>query len=166
MPRNPPPLPGGYTLGEKVFYTGASEAFSSSNKVVHGQQGEVTGPATAESHKGKGVSVLFPGNKGNISCYLTEVRRLHAASAATLPPAPRTRDAAHAPCVPATASAAAPQPSLHAQPLAPQPTARVREGWWPRAWCGLAASVAALRLASTSIASIAVVSIGLVYTRW
>ena len=36
-----------------------------------------------------------------------------------------------------------PQPSLHEQPLAPQPTHGLREGWWPRAWCALASSVAA-----------------------
>ena len=141
----PPPLPGGYTVGEKVFFTGASQTVSNGDKLVHGQQGEVTGPATLETHKGKGVAVRFPGNKFNVNCPLTSVRRLRAAPAATPPRAcaPHTRDAAHAPCVPTTASAAAPQPSLHAQPRAPQPTARVREGWWPRAWCGRAASVAA-----------------------
>ena len=79
----PPPLPGGYTVGEKVFFTGASQTAPSGNKVVHGQQGEVTGAATAESHKGKGVEVLYPGNKASINCYLTMVRRLRAASAAT-----------------------------------------------------------------------------------
>ena len=139
----------------------ASQTFDDGDKLVHGQQGEVTGPGT-RSLEGKGVRVRFPGNKGYVNCYLTSVRRLRAASAAAAPPAPHKRDAAHAPCVPATASAAAPQPSLHAQPLAPQPTARVREGWWPRAWCGRAASVAALCLASTSIVSIAVVGIGIV----
>ena len=112
-------LPGGYKVGEKVFFTGASHTFSNGDKLVHGQQGEVTGPATLETHKGKGVCVLFPGNSGNVECYLTSVRRLRAASAATPPPAPHTRDAAHVPCVPATASAAAPRPSLHAQPRAP-----------------------------------------------
>ena len=126
--RDPPPLPGGYKVDEKVFFTGPSQTFPSGNKVVHGQQGEVKGSATNESVEGKGVDVLFPGNKGNTSCLLTQVRRLRAASAASPPPAPRTRDAGHAPCVPATASAAAPQPSPHAQPLAPQPTAWVREG--------------------------------------
>jgi len=132
-------------VGEKVFYTGSSETFPSGNKVVHGQQGEVTGPATGEALKGKGVAVRFPGNTVSGNCFLTQVRRLRAAPAATPPRAcaPHTRDAAHAPCVPTTASAAAPQPSLHAQPRAPQPTARVREGWWPRARCGRAASVAA-----------------------
>jgi hypothetical protein len=137
--RDPPPLlPGGYTVGEKVFYTWANFTFPSGDKVVHGQQGEVMGPATHKSVKGNGVIVLFPGNTVGTNCFLTQVRppprprlRCHP------PPAPHTRDAAHAPSVPATASAAAPQPSLHEQPLAPPPTARVREGWWPSAWSGV-----------------------------
>jgi len=152
-------------VGEKVFYTGANETFRSGDKLVHGQQGEVTGPATLETHKGKGVAVRFPGNKGNVQCRLTQVRRLRAAAAADPPRAcaPHARDAAHAPCVPATASAAAPQPSLHAQPRAPQPTARVREGWGPRA-CGAGGPPRWQHkygeyLASTSRVSIAVVSI-------
>ena len=85
----PPPLPGGYKVGEKVFFTGASQTVSTGDKVVHGQQGEVTGPATVESVKGKGVIVRFPGNKGNVCCFLTEVRCLRAASAATLRLRPR-----------------------------------------------------------------------------
>ena len=82
----PPPLPGGYKVGEKVFYTGATLTFEfggKTHKYPHGEQGEVTGPATLESHKGKGVKVLFPGNKGRVDCYLTQVRRLRAVSAAT-----------------------------------------------------------------------------------
>ena len=75
-------LPGGYTVGDKVFFTGASQTFADGDKLVHGQQGEVTGPATAESVKGKGVSVRFPGNKDSISCGLTTVRRPRAAPAA------------------------------------------------------------------------------------
>ena len=88
----PPPLPGGYPVGERLFFTGASQTVSNGDKLVHGQQGEVTGPANSEETKGKGVSVRFPGNKGNVSCYLTEVRRLRAVSTATPPPAaPHTR---------------------------------------------------------------------------
>ena len=68
------PLPGGYEVGDKVFFTGASQTFGSGNKVVHGQQGEVTGPANGENSKGKGVTALFPGNKGSVNCYLTSVR--------------------------------------------------------------------------------------------
>ena len=108
----PPPLPGGYKAGEKAFYTGTCQNFPSGNKLVHGQQGEVTGPATGEEVKGKGVQVLYPGNKGSINCFLTTVRRLRAASAATLPPALHTPEAAHALHVPA----AQPLPRLRESP--------------------------------------------------
>ena len=88
----PPPLPGGYTVGDKVFFTGTSQTFADGDKLVHGQQGEVTGPATAETHKGKGVKVRFSGIKINVECYLGEVRRPRAAPAATPPAcAPHTR---------------------------------------------------------------------------
>ena len=84
---DPPPLPGGYKVGEKVFYTGASETFPSGNKLVHGQQGEVVGPGTGSKRtEGKGVSVLFPGNKRGIGCFLTEVR-----AASAPPPQPHLR---------------------------------------------------------------------------
>ena len=71
----PPPLPGGYTVGEQVYLTGAGKTFEDGGRVVHGEQGEVVGPATSESHKGKGVAVRFPGNKDAIQCFLTSVRR-------------------------------------------------------------------------------------------
>ena len=71
----PPPLPGGYVLGEQVYFTGAGETLKSGDRVEHGKQGEVVGPALRESHKGKGVIVRFPDNTGVISCYLTNVRR-------------------------------------------------------------------------------------------
>ena len=87
----PPPLPGGYTVGEKVFYTGLNHTFPSGDKLVHGQQGEVVGPATLETHEGKGVNVRFPGNTASIECFLNTVRRFRAASAATRPYAPHTR---------------------------------------------------------------------------
>ena len=109
----PPPLPGGYKVGEKVFYTWANHTLADGDKLVHGQQGEVVGPATLESHKGKGVCVRFPGNKGNVECKLTKVRRLRAAPAATPPPALRTRDAVPTPRAPAldSHSPVAPNPS-------------------------------------------------------
>ena len=78
----PPPLPGGYVVGEQVYYTGASKAFRHGDRLEHGKQGEVVGPATSENQKGKGVKVLYPGNKDVISCYLSQARR-HAA-----PPCP------------------------------------------------------------------------------
>ena len=92
-------LPGGYKVGEKVFYTWSNHTFPSGNKLVHGQQGEVVEPATSGTHKGKGVKVLFPGNTKSFDCYLDSVRLLHAAAAATPPPPPQTRDTAHTPRV-------------------------------------------------------------------
>ena len=76
----PPPLPGGYSVGDKVFYVGANETLSNSDQVVHRGQGAVTGPATSDSHKDKGVKVLLPGNKENIECFL------HNLSCAAPPP--------------------------------------------------------------------------------
>ena len=69
-------MPGGYVVGDKVYYTGTSETFQSGNRLEHGQQGEVMGPTTSERQKGKGVAVLFPGNKDEIECSLTKARRL------------------------------------------------------------------------------------------
>ena len=115
----PLPLPGGYRLGEKVFFTGLlSKTWDNGDKVVHGQQGEVVGPAPTERTKGKGVRVLFPGNKGSVACILNEVRRLRAASAATPAPVLHTRDAAHD-----AISARPPAPCVC--PGAPTPTASV-----------------------------------------
>ena len=72
---SPPPLPGGYVPGEQVYYTGSSKSFKDGDRLEHGKQGEVVGPATSETLKSKGVAVLFPGIKGAIDCFLTTVRR-------------------------------------------------------------------------------------------
>ena len=79
----PPPLPGGYTVGEQVYFTGTSETFENGDQVEHGKQGEVVGPGTT----GEGVLVRFPGNKGEINCHLDHVRR--GRSHAKPPAAPR-----------------------------------------------------------------------------
>ena len=74
----PPPLPGGYVVGEQVYYTGASHAFGlehGGDQLEHGKQGEVVGAATSKNLRGKRVDVRFPGNKGVIGCYLTNVHR-------------------------------------------------------------------------------------------
>jgi hypothetical protein len=126
----------GYKMNEKVFFTRASETLPRGNKVVHGQQGEVTGPATGKD-RDKRVAVRFPGNNENVNCSLTDVRRLSAASAANRL-RPHTRDAAHAPCVPRDSLCRfAPALTACVAARVAQPTARMREGWWPRAWCGV-----------------------------
>ena len=42
---------------------------------MYGGKGEIVGPATGKNTKGKGVSVLFPGNKGRVECLLTKLSR-------------------------------------------------------------------------------------------
>ena len=69
----PPPLPGGYVVGEQVYFTGSSQYFESGERLEHGEQG-VMGPAACENHKGKVVVVLFPG-KGAASCQLNQACR-------------------------------------------------------------------------------------------
>ena len=83
----PPPLPGGYTVGEQVYFTGTSQTFERGDRLEHGKQGEVVGPATLESLRGKGVDVRFHGNAGLVSCYPTQVRRRRRRAAT--PTAPR-----------------------------------------------------------------------------
>ena len=61
--------------GEQVYYTGSSKTFEDGDRLEHGKQGEVVGPATSETVKGKGVAVLYPGNTEAIDCYLNHVRR-------------------------------------------------------------------------------------------
>ena len=68
-------LPGGRAMSDELYYNGSSQTFDNGNTVVYGQRGEVVGPATSKSHKGKGLMLLFPGNKGNVNCYLTQLSR-------------------------------------------------------------------------------------------
>ena len=43
------PLPGGYALGEQVYFTGTSKRFEDGDRLEHGKQGEVVGPAVSQS---------------------------------------------------------------------------------------------------------------------
>ena len=43
------PLPGGYTLGEQIYFTGACKRFEDGDRLEHGKQGEVVGPAVSQS---------------------------------------------------------------------------------------------------------------------
>ena len=46
-------LLGGYTVGDEVFFTGVSKTWENGNRLVYGDKGEVTSPAT-EATEGKG----------------------------------------------------------------------------------------------------------------
>ena len=82
----PPPLPGGYTVGEQVYYTGASHTFECGDRLERGKQGEVVEVTLRKGSEGKGLHVLFPGNKGAINCYLISVCRRHRAATHSSPP--------------------------------------------------------------------------------
>ena len=84
----PPPLPGGYVVGDNLYFTGASETFQSGDRLEHGKQGEVTGPATSERTGGRGLAVKFPGNEGALDCCFTEARRLPPLSSLRCPSCP------------------------------------------------------------------------------
>ena len=65
----PPPLPGGFALDDTVYSSGSSYFFE------NGERGTVVGPATLASHKGKGLTVLFDGNKGTVQVFLNQLSR-------------------------------------------------------------------------------------------
>ena len=69
----------GYTVGDKVYYMGTGETFENGDRLEHGTQGKVVGPATSERCGGTGVAVLFSGNKGVVDCDLTQARRRRSA---------------------------------------------------------------------------------------
>ena len=56
-----------------MFFTGLSEMSEDGYKLVHASPGEVMGPGTGPN-KGR-ISVMFPGNKGNVSCDLAVLSR-------------------------------------------------------------------------------------------
>ena len=57
-------LPGGYHVGDVVFYTWGSEQWAASgDRRVFGGKGKVTG-SCKEGH----IAVMFPWNNGNADC--------------------------------------------------------------------------------------------------
>ena len=78
----PTKIPGGYKVGDEVFFTGSSHTFPSGNRSVYGGKGEVVGPATGKEVSTH-VAVRFPGNPGAIGYPLTSLSR--AAPPTTLP---------------------------------------------------------------------------------
>ena len=67
-------LVGGYKVGDILFYTAESQTFPSGTKLVHGQQGKVTGRGDGKM-KHTHLTVLFPGNKRSVGLRQTDVSR-------------------------------------------------------------------------------------------
>jgi len=76
---SPPPLPGGFHLGESVYYTGAGEMWDDGDRLEYGARGQIAG-VSDDDHS---VEVSFPGNMDIVDCLLTDLSR-------TWPPVPPT----------------------------------------------------------------------------
>jgi len=119
----PPPLPGGFAVGEAVFYAGPKLTFRrSGNKVARGQAGEVTGPMPGRPDH---VAVMFAGNNGNINCRVSALSYEPVAIAE--PPAPAGADA------PAPAEADAPAPAESVALAEAVPPSSPKKPFSPRA---------------------------------
>jgi len=73
----PPVIPGGYSLNDRVFYGGPNRsAGCNGDRVTFGALGEVAGKATSSrsSHKAD-VAVVFPGNEDAVDVRLAEISR-------------------------------------------------------------------------------------------
>ena len=71
----PTSLPGGFTVGEKIYFSGKPWKAPNGDKLEYGAKGEVVGPATKAELAGKGVSVKFPGNRTGINCFAHQLSR-------------------------------------------------------------------------------------------
>ena len=104
-----------YTVGDMVYYTGTGLTFENGDRLEHGEQGEVTGPATSKRTGGRGLAVKFPGNEGALDCCFTEARRLPPLSSLRCPSWP---------------SPQGPQQYLaHGRAGEPRPTSSTAAGW-------------------------------------
>mmetsp|Transcript_29336 Transcript_29336/g.92600 ORF Transcript_29336/g.92600 Transcript_29336/m.92600 type:complete len:847 (-) Transcript_29336:54-2594(-) len=74
----PPVIPGGYSLGERVFYGGPNRpAGCNGDRLTFGARGEVAGRATSSrsTHNKADLAVVFPGNEDAVDVRLAEVSR-------------------------------------------------------------------------------------------
>ena len=76
----PPPLPGGFSVGDTMLYTGSNETLASGDRLVNGQAGEVVGPAMFATFEGDGLCMRFDGNKGTVDCGLHMLSLCHRSS--------------------------------------------------------------------------------------
>ena len=121
----PPPLPGGYVVGEKVYFTGETYTFRSGYKLTHGQRGEVAGPLPrGDPDFGKGVAVRIPGNEvSDVGCLPTDLSRAPPPPLpAATPPASRSTTPGKARGSPTTSSSRTVRPSRFWGPRRPRPT--------------------------------------------
>ena len=59
-----PPLPGGFAVGDMLYFTGRDQTFENGDMVEHGEAGEVMG-----TFGDKGLAMLFPENDLLTDCH-------------------------------------------------------------------------------------------------
>jgi hypothetical protein len=75
----PPPLPGGFSIGQKVYYTGDSKTLASGNWLVFGEPCEIMGPTDSTEPQPDQLNVQFPGRDKHVNCKLSSLSRLQPA---------------------------------------------------------------------------------------
>ena len=75
----PPPLPGGFSIGQKVYYTGDSKTLASGNWLVFGEPCEIMGPTDSTEPQPDQLNVQFPGRDRHVNCKLSSLSRLQPA---------------------------------------------------------------------------------------
>mmetsp|Transcript_7619 Transcript_7619/g.19449 ORF Transcript_7619/g.19449 Transcript_7619/m.19449 type:complete len:914 (+) Transcript_7619:103-2844(+) len=72
--REIPVIPGGYNLGDKIFYTGMDWSYANGDRLTYGAQGEIAGRSCQGDDKdNERAAVLMPGNRAAAHLRLTEM---------------------------------------------------------------------------------------------
>ena len=75
-PTWPPPLPGGFAYGEKVYFCGESHTFPSGDTKEYGASGVVDGRSTSDADAASKLKVRFDGNRDTIDVYVVNLSRV------------------------------------------------------------------------------------------
>merc|ERR1712196_83762 len=60
-----PKIPGGYKVGDRIYFSGEVQTFSNGDKLAWAQQGEIVGRSTfGDGSDERRVKVLMDGNQG------------------------------------------------------------------------------------------------------
>mmetsp|Transcript_78219 Transcript_78219/g.253320 ORF Transcript_78219/g.253320 Transcript_78219/m.253320 type:complete len:846 (-) Transcript_78219:170-2707(-) len=74
LSREPPVIPGGYSVGDRVFWCGMNWTFPNGDRLRFGAKGEVAGRScVGDGMDDERVAVNFPGNKGAVAMRLPEI---------------------------------------------------------------------------------------------
>mmetsp|Transcript_7267 Transcript_7267/g.20133 ORF Transcript_7267/g.20133 Transcript_7267/m.20133 type:complete len:844 (-) Transcript_7267:62-2593(-) len=74
LSREPPVIPGGYNVGDRVFWCGMNWTFPNGDRLRFGAKGEVAGRScVGDGNDDERVAVNFPGNKGAVAMRLPEI---------------------------------------------------------------------------------------------